>query len=111
MSTWEELYRLRVFVDEDVRHHGRPVFELILEMAISHNLCGATVFRGIAGFGIHHHLHTARILRSSEQLPLVVEITDKEEAIEAFITAIEPIMSHGALSMEPIRFRRLSAKS
>ena len=87
--------RERLFVGESDRHEGRPLYEWILLRAREEGLAGATVLRGIAGFGAHSRLHTAKILRLSEDLPIVVEIVDTREKIEAFLRrqGFEPIRS------------------
>ena len=75
---------LRIFIDEGDKHHGRPLYEVIVQEAKDQGLAGATVLRGLEGFGAHSRLHTAKILRLSSELPIVIEIVDTEEKIESF---------------------------
>ena len=82
---------LRIFVGESDKYHHTPVYEKIVLEARSAGLAGATVFRGIMGFGGSSRVHTAKILRLSEDMPLIVEIVDELKKIEAFIPLIENI--------------------
>ena len=76
---------LRVFVGESDRWHGKPLYEAIVQEARHQGLAGATVFRGFEGYGAHSRIHTSRILRLSEDLPILVEIVDAEDKIQAFL--------------------------
>ena len=76
---------LRIFIGESDRWHGKPAYEAIVLAAREAGIAGATVFKGAMGFGAHSRLHTMKILRLSEDLPIVIEIVDAPEKIEAFI--------------------------
>ena len=76
---------LRIFIGEDDKHERLPLYEWIVRKAREQGLAGATVLRGLEGFGARSHLHTSRILRLSSDLPIIVEIVDTPEKIEAFL--------------------------
>ena len=94
---------LRVFIGEDDRDQGRPLYESIVLKAREMHLAGATVLRGGMGFGHSSRLHTTKILRLSEDLPLVIEIVDSEEKINAFLLELETIMSSGLVTLEKVQ--------
>ncbi len=94
---------LRIFVGESDRHDGRPLHEAIVELARERGLAGATVLRGIMGFGAHSRVHTAKILRLSEDMPMVVEIVDTPERIEAFVEEIDGVIDEGLVTLEKVR--------
>jgi PII-like signaling protein len=96
---------LRIFVGESDRHEGKPLYEWLVLRAREAGLAGATVLRGIEGFGAHSRLHTAKILRLSEDLPIVVEIVDSRERIEAFMPAVDGAMAEGLATLERIEVR------
>ena len=91
---------LRIFVGEDERSEGRPLYEAIVLKAREQHLAGATVLRGPMGFGRSSHLHTAKILRLSEDLPVVIEIVDSEEKIAAFLPVLDSLMTSGLVTLE-----------
>lgn len=91
---------LRVFVGEQDRSDGRPTYEAIVRLARAEGLAGATVLRGIEGFGGSSRLHTAKILRLSDDLPMVVEIVDAAEKIEAFLPKLDPLVRGGLVTVE-----------
>ncbi len=93
---------LRIFVDESDRWEGRPLYEAILRTTREHGLAGATVFRGMAGFGAHSRIHTTKILRLSEDLPVVVEIVDKPERIQAILPVLDRMVAEGLITVEPV---------
>ena len=97
---------LRIFVGEDDKADGRPLYEAIVLKAREAGLAGATVLRGSMGFGRSSHLHTTKILRLSQDLPLVVEIVDDEAKILDFVALIDPIMGSGLITMEKVRVIR-----
>ena len=103
---------LRIFIGESDKHEGQPLFEWLVRQARQQGLAGATVLRGLEGFGAHSRLHTAKILRLSSDLPIVVEIVDTEEKIESFLTLVDTAISEGLVTLEKveIRFHRASAK-
>jgi len=94
---------LRIFIGESDRHHGRPLYEVIVETARKNGIAGATVLRGLMGFGAHSRLHTAKILRLSEDLPIVIEIVDKPERIEALLAEIDPMIEEGLVTREKVK--------
>lgn len=94
---------LRIFIGENDRDDGRPLYESIVLKAREMQLAGATVLRGGMGFGQSSRLHTTKILRLSEDLPLVVEIVDGKEKIDAFLPVLEGIMSSGLVTLENVQ--------
>ncbi len=97
---------LRIFLGEDDRADGRPLYEALVLKARQMGLAGATVLRGPMGFGHDSRIHTAKILRLSGDLPMVVEIVDDERKIETFVAAIEPLMGSGLLTLERVQVIR-----
>jgi PII-like signaling protein len=91
---------LRVFVGESDRWHGRPLYEAIVQEARNHGLAGATVFRGFEGFGAHSRIHTSRILRLSEDLPILIEIVDAEDRIQEFLPVLDGMVREGLVTVE-----------
>ena len=96
---------LRIFIGESDKHEGIPLYEWIVRQAREKGLAGATVLRGIEGFGAHSRVHTAKILRLSTDLPIVVEIVDTLEKIEAFLPAIEGAIREGLATLERVQIR------
>jgi PII-like signaling protein len=91
---------LRIIVGEADRWHGRPLYEAIVEAARERGLAGATVWKGTMGFGAHSRLHTAKILRLSEDLPVVIEIVDAPEKIDGFLPDIDEMVAEGLVTVE-----------
>jgi PII-like signaling protein len=102
---------LRIFIGESDRHDGHPLHEWLLQRAREQGLAGATVVRGLSGFGAHSRMHTAKILRLSEDLPIVIEIVDAAEKVEAFLTTVDGVIEEGLATVErvSIRFYRSGA--
>lgn len=94
---------LRIFIGENDRADGRPLYEAIVLKAREMQIAGATVLRGAMGFGHSSRLHTTKILRLSEDLPLVIEIVDDEEKIAAFLPILETIMTSGLITLEKVQ--------
>jgi uncharacterized protein len=94
---------LRIFIGESDRHGGHPLYEAIVLKARELHLAGATVLRGAMGFGKSSRLHTSKILRLSADLPLVIEIVDSEEKINAFLPVLEGMMGGGMVTLEKAR--------
>jgi len=94
---------LRIFIGEDDRFEGKPLYEAIVLKAREMHLAGATVLRGPMSFGASSHLHTAKILRLSEDLPLVIEIVDSEERIDDFLPVLDKMMSSGLITLEKVQ--------
>src|SRR5512147_1125937 len=103
MQLPQEAVLLRVFIGESDRYEHRPLYEAVVLKAREAHLAGATVLRGPMGFGHSSRLHTAKILRLSEDLPMVIEIVDAEDKIKAFLAAIEPIMGAGLVTLERVQ--------
>jgi len=97
-----EGHLLRIFIGEADRHNGQPLSEWVVREARRQGMAGATVLRGLEGFGAHSHLHTAKILRLSEDLPLIVEIVDTREKIEKFMEKIDHAVTDGLATIEPV---------
>lgn len=91
---------LRIFIGETDKRDGKPLYEWIVLKAREHGLAGATVLRGIMGFGAHSRLHTFKIERLSEDLPVVIEIVDTREKLEAFLALIDHEISEGLATLE-----------
>jgi len=94
---------LRIFIGEADRHEGHPLHEAIVLKARELHLAGATVLRGAIGFGKSSRLHTSKILRLSADLPLVIEIVDSEEKIQAFLPLLDVMMGGGLVTLEKVR--------
>lgn len=93
---------LRIFIGENDKYEGRPLYEWIVHKARERELAGATVLRGLEGFGAHSRLHTAKILRLSSDLPIVVEIVDSSEKIESFLPLIDDAVGEGLVTVERV---------
>ncbi len=96
---------LRIFIGENDKHEGRPLHEWIVNKAREGGLAGATVLRGLEGFGAHSRVHTAKVLRLSGDLPIVIEIVDSEEKIEAFLPVIDDAVDEGLATVERVEVR------
>jgi len=99
----KEAVLLRIFFGEQDKFHGRPLYECIVMKAREIHLAGATVLRGPMGFGHSSRVHTAKILRLSEDLPIVIEIVDAEEKINDFLPILDGMMGSGLVTMEKVR--------
>lgn len=93
---------LRIFIGEKDRWHGKPLYEAITLKARDAGMAGVTVFRGMMGFGADSRMHTAKVLRLSEDLPIVVEIADKEDRIQTFIPVLDEMVKEGMITVEPV---------
>jgi PII-like signaling protein len=96
---------LRIFIGESDTHEGRPVYQAIVETLRREGLAGATVLRGIEGFGKSSRLHTAHILRLSEDLPIVIECVDTAERIEAILPTLDAMIGDGLVTLERVDVR------
>jgi len=94
---------LRIFIGESDRHGRQPLYEAIVQLARKKGLAGATVLRGIMGFGADSRIHTAKILRLSEDLPIVIEIVDKPERIAELLPQIDGMIEEGLITLERVR--------
>src|SRR5438270_3703057 len=103
MEQPEEAVLLRIFIGESDRWHHQPLYEALVFKAREMHLGGATVLRGPMGFGKSSRLHTAKILRLSMDLPIVIEIVDSKEKIEAFLPVLDQMMKGGLVTLEKVR--------
>src|SRR3954451_14055520 len=103
MTIPEDGSLLRIFIGESDRYGHHPLYEAIVLKARERGLAGATVLRGVMGFGKHSILHTAKILRLSEDLPMVIEIVDSAEKVEDFLQVLNEMIKDGLVTLEPIR--------
>lgn len=104
---------LRVFVGESDTYQGRPLYEAIAEAARTSGLGGATVLRGVLGYGVGAQIHTAHILRLAEDLPMVIEIIDQADRIAEFLPELDQMIGEGLATLEKVRviaFRRKQQK-
>lgn len=103
MQIPREATLLRIFIGESDRWEHQPLYEAIVLKARAAHLAGATVLRGPMGFGKASHLHTAKILRLSTDLPIVIEIVDSEEKINAFLPELETMIGGGLVTLEKVK--------
>lgn len=97
---------LRIFVGEQDTWHGRPLYTAIVELLRHEGVAGASVFRGIEGYGSHHELHVARAFRLRSDLPILIEVVDSEELIGKLIPRIDEMVNEGAMTLERVEYRR-----
>ena len=97
---------LRIFLGENDKADGKPLYEAIVLKAREQHLAGATVLRGPMGFGHSSRLHTAKILRLSEDLPFIIEIVDAEDKINAFLPVLDEMMTSGLVTLEKVKVLR-----
>ena len=102
----EESVLLRIFISELDRYQGHPLYEALVLKAREVGLAGATVLRGPLGYGHSSHLHTAKILRLSDDLPLVIEIVETQQKIDAFLPVLDEMMESGLVTIEKARVLR-----
>ena len=93
---------LRIFIGESDHHEGKPLYQALVERVRAEGLAGATVVRGIEGFGASSHLHTSRILRLSQDLPIVVEIVDTTEQIDRILPIVDEMVGDGMVTVERV---------
>ena len=109
MELPRDAFLLRIFIGESDKAGGRPLYEVLVEEARKKGMAGATAIRGFLGFGANSRIHSSRILRLSEDLPVVVEIVDTKEKIHAFLADLEPLIEEGLVTLEKakvIAYRR-----
>ena len=106
MNLPQDAMLLRIFIGESDRWKHQPLYEAIVLKAREMGMAGATVLRGPMGFGANSHLHTAKILRLSEDLPILIDIVDKEERINAFLPELDKMMGDGLITLEKVRIIR-----
>jgi PII-like signaling protein len=91
---------LRIFIGEQDRWNGKPLFEEIVMLAKKEKMAGATVLKGILGFGCKSHMHSAHLFRLSEDLPMIIEIVDSEEKITQFLPHLDEMVKEGLITLE-----------
>jgi uncharacterized protein len=106
MKIPEQGYLLRIYIGEGNQWQGMPLYEAIVLKARELHLAGATVLRGPMGFGANSRVHTAKILRLSEDLPIVIDIVDSREKIEAFLPDVDAMVKDGLVTVESVRVYR-----
>ena len=102
VSLPEEGLLLRIFIGESDKQGNRPLYEVIVEEARKRELAGATVLHGVMGFGAHSRIHTSKILRLSEDLPVIIEIVDEAEKIQSFVPEVDKLVKEGLVTLERI---------
>lgn len=105
MALPEQGHLLRIFIGESDKHEGMPLYEWIVRTARENGIAGTTVLRGLEGFGAHSRIHTSKILRLSEDLPIVIEIVDTLDKIEKFIPIIDEAIEEGLATIEKVQIR------
>lgn len=103
----EDGYLLRIFIGEADKHDNMPLYEWIVQQARHEKLAGATVLRGIEGFGTHNEVHTIKILHLATTLPIVIEIVDTQAKIEKFMAVIESAVKEGLATLEKVQMKFL----
>ena len=93
---------LRIFVGESDQWEGRPLYEAIVQAARKSGIAGATVLRGFMGFGANSHIHTSKVLRLSEDLPMVIEIVDQADKIQAILPELDKMVGEGMITLEKV---------
>jgi len=111
MKISEDGQLLRIFIGESDRWHGKPLYEAIILKAREMGIAGATMMRGLMGFGAASRIHTAKILRLSEDLPIVIEIVDSADKIDALVPVIEEMVEEGLITLEKVRVIQYRHKS
>jgi uncharacterized protein len=94
---------MRIFVGESDKHHGQPLYQALLERLRERGLAGATVLRGVAGFGASSTLHTDKVLRLSLDLPIIIEVVETEEAIQRVLPDLDEMIGGGLITLERAR--------
>ncbi len=105
---------MRIFIGESDKYHGKPLYEALLEKFREKGLAGATVIRGVAGFGASSVVHTAKVLRLSLDLPLIIEVVETEEAIQGILPDLDDMIGGGLITLERaqvILYRPAEARS
>jgi PII-like signaling protein len=93
---------VRMYIGESDHLHGKPLYQAIVELLRERGLAGATVLRGIEGFGAKAHLHTTRLLRLSEDLPVLIEVVDQEDRIRAILPELDAMVGDGLITLEKV---------
>ena len=102
---------LRIFVGSSDKYHGKPLYEAIVEKARDQKLAGATVLRGVMGYGKNSRIHTAGLLTLSTDLPMVIELIDSEEKIQTFLPTVDEMVAEGLVTLEQVNVIKYGAPS
>ena len=94
--------QLRIYIGEADHESGKPLYQVIVERLRERGVAGATVIRGIEGFGANAHLHTTRLLRLSEDLPVVIEVVDEAERLRAILPELDALVGDGLITLQPV---------
>ena len=109
MELPREGYLLRIIIGESSRHEGKPLYEWIVTTARKYGVAGATVVRGMMGYGANSRIKTASILRLSEDLPVIIELVDTREMLEQFLEIVDPMLNEGLVTFEQMHIRMYRA--
>lgn len=101
---------MRIFIGEADRHGRRPLYQALVELFRREGVAGATVLRGVLGYGAKSHLHAAHLLRLSDDLPMVVEVVDSQETIDRILPAVDAMIAEGLVTMEKVRVLRYAPR-
>ena len=102
MKQGGEMVLMRIFIGESDRHGHRPLYETLVELFRKEGLAGATVLRGVSGFGAHSVFHSAKLLRLSTDLPMIIEVVDAQEKIDAVMPRVDELMDGGLVTLEKV---------
>jgi PII-like signaling protein len=111
MKLPEDGYLLRIFIGEADHWRGKPLYEAIVLKARELHMAGATVLRGPMGFGAHSRMHTAKILRLSEDLPLIIEIVDGKDKIDELMPHVDEMVQEGLVTLERVQVIKYRANA
>ncbi len=103
--------KLCIFIGESDKHEGRNLYELLLELAIESGLSGGTVIRGRQGFGAHKEIHSSKILRLAENLPLVLEFVGRTAKIDLYLKRVQPLLKEGLMTRTDVSITKFRTKS
>ncbi len=92
--------KVTIYIGEDVRHRGEPLYVAVLNFLFSHKVAGATVTKGLAGFGAHHHMHAARVLEISENLPIKIEFIESAQKLDALMPELLPLAGKALVEVQ-----------
>ncbi len=101
----EKGHMLRIYIGESDKKDGVPLYEWLVKKAREHGLAGATVTKGVLGFGAHSRIHTSKILRLSEDMPMIIEIVDTLEKIDKFMPVVDQTINEGLAIVEEVSIR------
>jgi hypothetical protein len=102
---------MRIFIGEADKHNGKPLYQVLLKLLQQEKVAGATVLRGISGFGAKSHMHTAHLLSLSQDLPMIIEVVDSQENIDRVMGAIDEIVNEGLITLEKVNVVRYAPKA